>query len=118
MASFGDPSSPAFVQSLLIPSTPQAIICSNDLTAALLMQTLGMLGIRIPADLAIASFDDVRYATLLAVPLTTMRQPCRDLGVAAVETMLQRIAAPASPPRQVLLSAELIIRQSTTTKTR
>lgn len=114
-ARFGDPADRATVKQLLGAPAPDAIICSNDLTAAVLMQTLNDLRIRVPEDLAIAGFDDVRYATLLSVPLTTMRQPCRALGVVAVRTMLERLADPALPPRQINLPATLVVRRSTAT---
>ncbi|MEX0654390.1 MAG: GntR family transcriptional regulator [Phycisphaeraceae bacterium] len=112
-ARFGDPAEPAAVKALLARPTPDGIICSNDLTAAVLMQTLGDLDVRVPTDLAVAGFDDVRYATLLSVPLTTMRQPCQSLGTVAVRTMLERLAEPALPPRQISLPATLVVRRST-----
>lgn len=109
----GDPADADFVGSLLRPERPEAIICANDLTAAVLMRTLGDIGLSFPSDMALAGFDDVRYATLLSPPLTTMRQPCRSIGVVATQMMLERIRTPALPPRQVLLSAELVARRST-----
>jgi len=77
------------------------------------MQTLAGANFRVPRDVRIAGFDDVRYASLLSVPLTTMHQPCRELGRTAVATLLARIADPSLPPRQILLKAELITRAST-----
>ena len=49
----------------------------------------------------IAAFDDVKYASLIKTPLTTYRQPCLDIGTAAVETMVSRIQNPGdgSPGR-------------------
>jgi DNA-binding LacI/PurR family transcriptional regulator len=111
-AHFGEPTDVDFVRSILGPKAPEVVICSNDRTAALLIQTLSNLGMRLPKDIGVVGFDDVRYATLLAVPLTTIRQPCRDIGQAAVRVMQERIDNPSLPPRQVLLPAELIIRQS------
>ncbi|MDR3706955.1 MAG: GntR family transcriptional regulator [Capsulimonadaceae bacterium] len=112
-ARFGDPADPAFARSLLEPERPEAIVCSNDRTAALLMQTLASMDIRIPDDIAVAGFDDVRYATLLSVPLTTMRQPCRQIGSAAVQLMLSRLQQPELPARMVTLPATLVARRST-----
>ncbi|MDR3792820.1 MAG: GntR family transcriptional regulator [Terracidiphilus sp.] len=109
---FGDPSAPKFVQNALRLNCPDAIICSNDRTAAALIQTLSTLRISIPEDISIAAFDDVKYASLLGVPLTTMRQPCLQIGQAAVRAMRERIDSPDLPPRQILLSADLVIRQS------
>ena len=101
-----------FVGDLLQREQPDAIVCSNDFTAALLIQTLTALRVRLPHDLAIAGFDDVNYATLLAVPLTTIRQPFRDIGQVAVRVMRERLDNADMPARQVLLAGELIVRQS------
>jgi DNA-binding LacI/PurR family transcriptional regulator len=101
------------IKALLKDARPDAIVCANDQTAGVLMQTLNALGVRVPDKLRIAGFDDVRYATLLTVPLTTMHQPCRELGRAAVDTLLARLAHPELPPRQVLLHAPLMERAST-----
>jgi len=46
------------------------------------------------------------------VPLTTVRQPCREIGVAAVAAMLERVAAPEMPIRDILLDCTLVIRDS------
>ena len=108
---FGDPGDEQFVLSLL-KGKPDVIVCSNDLTAALLIQTLTSLGLRVPQDVGVAGFDDVHYATLLSTPLTTVRQPCDAIARAAVATTLSRIENPHLPPRQVLLAGELVVRQS------
>lgn len=112
-ARFGEPDDTAFVDNLLEEKRPDAIVCSNDRTAALLLQTLSSRGVRIPGDIAVAGFDDVRYASLLSAPLTTLHQPCRDLGRMAVELMASRLADPHLPARAVQLPAKLIIRAST-----
>jgi GntR family transcriptional regulator, arabinose operon transcriptional repressor len=91
---------------------PDGVVCANDYTAALVMQILGPLGIRIPSDLRIVGFDDVKYASLLPVPLTTLRQPCQEIGAAAVTAMLQRLSRPDTATRDILLPCELIVRQS------
>lgn len=93
---------------------PDAVICSNDATAAALLQTCARLGPAVVSrKMKFAGFDDVRYASLLTPPLTTMRQPCEALGVAAVETMLGRLRQPGMPARRVLLRAGLVARMST-----
>jgi DNA-binding LacI/PurR family transcriptional regulator len=91
---------------------PEAIVCANDRTAGHLMQTLLKLGVRIPEDVRIAGFDDVDYASMLPVPLTTIRQPCREIGEAALTTMLERIRQPELPARDILLACELVVRRS------
>lgn len=89
-----------------------ALMCANDHTAARVMQTLLQLGVKIPDDLRITGVDDVRYAELLPVPLTTFRQPCFDLGATAISAMLDRIRNPHLPPRSILLNGQLIVRRS------
>ncbi|QEG25166.1 GntR family transcriptional regulator [Mariniblastus fucicola] len=89
-----------------------AIICSNDRVAATLMQTLARLKISIPSDIRLIGFDDVTYAQLLTTPLTTIRQPCRDIAVVAFRAMADSIEKVVVPPRQYLLPAELIVRES------
>ena len=114
LAHFGDPLDKKFVQKMLAVAKPDAIVCSNDQTAALLMRTLTQLEWRIPEMIAVAGFDDVQYATMLSPSLTTIRQPCRELGRSAVKQLLERIEAPDLPARQILHSYELVIRESTT----
>jgi GntR family transcriptional regulator of arabinose operon len=108
----GDASDPKFIKSILKKDRPDAFVCANDLTAGNLMHTLLSLGQRIPEDIRIVGIDDVKYARLLPVPLTTMHQPCRDIGRIALAVMLDRIANPDLPPRDVLLRCELIVRKS------
>jgi GntR family transcriptional regulator of arabinose operon len=91
---------------------PDGIVCANDRTAAHLMQTLGALGHAVPRDLRLAGIDDVRYACLLPVPLTTLRQPCREIGATAMAAMLDRLAHPSLPPRDIALHGTLVVRQS------
>jgi GntR family transcriptional regulator, arabinose operon transcriptional repressor len=91
---------------------PDGFVCANDLTAAKLMHNLLQLGRRIPEDLRMVGINDVKYARFLPVPLTTLRQPCEQIGAAALNVMLERIQSPAAPIREVLLDCELVERQS------
>jgi DNA-binding LacI/PurR family transcriptional regulator len=108
----GDASDKKFIKSVLKKDRPDAFVCANDLTAGNLMHTLISLGHRIPEDIAIVGIDDVKYARLLPVPLTTLHQPCRDIGRMAIAVMLDRMANPDLPPRDVLLRCELVVRKS------
>ncbi len=108
----GDASDAAFVQDALKDGTIDAILCANDHTAANLMQTLIGLGVRIPEDIGIAGVDDVKYASLLPIPLTTFHQPCEEIGAAAMSAMLERINNLHLPPRSIRLNGTLIVRRS------
>jgi DNA-binding LacI/PurR family transcriptional regulator len=89
-----------------------ALVCANDRIAGTLMHSLLQRGVRIPAGVRIVGIDDVHYASLLPVPLTTVRQPCREIGETALRTMLERIDRPAMAARNVLLDCSLVIRRS------
>ncbi len=69
-----------FARHLIKASEPEAIICGNDYTAALVMRDLTRLGVRIPQEIRIVGIDDLKYASALSVPLTTIHQPCRAMG--------------------------------------
>lgn len=112
LVNFGDVSDPSFIKSVMRRQKPDAFVCANDLTAGNLMHTLLALKLRIPDDVRIVGIDDVKYARLLPVPLTTLHQPCRDIGRIAMTVMLDRIANPDLPARDVLLSCDLIVRKS------
>jgi DNA-binding LacI/PurR family transcriptional regulator len=107
-----DPSDAERISALLSEHRVDAILCANDNTAAQAMRTLLSLNVRIPEDIRIAGIDDVRYAGLLPVPLTTLHQPCLDIGAAAIAAMLDRMGNPALPARSILLNGHLVVRQS------
>ncbi len=107
----GEPTDEKFVRGIMA-SGATAIICANDLTAANLMRTLDALGYSIPQEIRVAGFDDVRYAELLHPALTTIHQPCVEIGNIAMQVMLERIENPKSPPRDILAQPNLIVRQS------
>ena len=107
-----DPSDPDAIRSLMVDRRPEAFVCANDRTASLLIPTLLRLGYSVPADVRIVGIDDLEYAKLLPVPLTTLRQPTRQLGDAALAAMLERVARTQLPTRDILLNCELIVRES------
>jgi GntR family transcriptional regulator of arabinose operon len=114
----GDPEDTVFVQQFVETLHADGVVCANDITAAKLMRTLTELGIRIPDQIRIVGVDDVKFANLVSVPLTTLHQPCRDMGVAALDAMLERIKHPQAPGRDILLNFKLIVRQSCGAKLR
>jgi DNA-binding LacI/PurR family transcriptional regulator len=90
----------------------EAFVCVNDRVAGQLMHVLLGRNIKVPEDVRLVGIDDVSYASLLPVPLTTVHQPAHEIGEAALRAMLDRIHSPHLPPREVLLDGELVIRQS------
>ena len=108
----GDPQNESYVRRMLDASRPEGLICANDLTAARLMQILLGFGVRIPEEIRIVGMDDIRYASLLPVPLTTIHQDCGGIGAVAMATMLQRLEHPELPIRDVLVPVRLVVRRS------
>jgi GntR family transcriptional regulator of arabinose operon len=91
---------------------PDAFVCATDRTAGRLMHSLIALNVRAPDEVRIVGIDDIPYASLLPVPLTTVHQPCHEIGRAAMAAMLGRIERPAMPARDVLLETTLVVRES------
>lgn len=116
LVNIGDVTDAKFIKGVMRKQKPDAFVCANDLTAGNLMHTLISLGLRIPEDVRIVGIDDVKYARLLPVPLTTLHQPCRDIGRIAITVMLDRIANPNLPARDILLGCDLIVRKSSGAK--
>jgi LacI family transcriptional regulator len=108
----GDPSEIKFVRGLTAGSQADALICANDFTAAVLLRSMQSIGIRAPKDFRVVGFDDVKYATLVSPPLTTVHQPCRDIAVIAFRTMLERLIEPSLPARSIYLTPHLVVRES------
>jgi GntR family transcriptional regulator, arabinose operon transcriptional repressor len=100
------------VESLWKQLRPDGLVCANDLTAARLMQSLLRLGCRVPEDVRMVGINDVKYASFLPVPLTSLRQPCHQIGEDAMRVMLDRIQAPEAPVKDVLLECKLVKRMS------
>ena len=100
----GDPTDLKFVRSFAQAHQLDAILCTSDHLAAQLLQSLTRLGIRVPQDLRLVGFDDVRFASLLTIPLTTMEQPCRDIAITAFNALRERLKNPTLPPRTLMLT--------------
>lgn len=107
-----EPDSPQLVEKLIGELHADGVVCGNDYTAALLMKNLLAKGIRIPEQIKITGVDNLKYAHLLSIPLTTLAQPCREIGIAALELMRFRLANPSASHRQILLDCQLIVRDS------
>lgn len=108
----GDPSDLKFVRSLVAGKQADAFVCANDYTAAVLIRSLESINVRVPRDVRVVGFDDVKYATLVSVPLTTVHQPCRDIAMLAFRAMLERIAEPSLPPHTFTITPSLVVRES------
>lgn len=95
-----------------VGSALDAIVCINDYTATGVLLALHDAGVQVPGDVAVTGFDDIEIAELLAVPLTTVRQPMAQLGAFAVGDLVDACETGEPMPHRVL-ATELVVRAST-----
>ncbi len=98
---------------LKTPPCPTAIFAMSDIVAMQALKAANLVGLRVPDDLSVASFDDVDIAAHLMVPLTTVAQDTYGLGRRAAELLIERIEGYNGPPRQQSMATQLRVRAST-----
>lgn len=86
---------------------PDALAGSNGLILLGLIEALREAHLRFPEQIALAGFDDLPWTRLVEPGITVIAQPTYDIGQAAIELLLQRIAHPAQSVRRVVLRGEL-----------
>jgi len=99
-------------QLLDLPSPPDAIFTANNLLTLGSLEKIHERGLKIPDDIAIVGFDDMYWAASLNPPLTAVRQHGVEIGKRAIELLYQRIEDPTRLPANLIISADLIVRQS------
>lgn len=94
---------------------PTAILCSNDMTAIGVMHEASNYGMRIPRDLSVIGFDDVRLAQFMIPPLTTIRMSQTELATIAFNALMNEMnrEGPGKGRTEYLLDTSLILRRST-----
>jgi DNA-binding LacI/PurR family transcriptional regulator len=104
----------AMEELLVLPSPPTAVCCYNDMSALGAMRTIRLHGLRIPEDISLVGFDDIFVSSYTQPPLTTVRQPMRQMGILAMESLYKLMSGQGSAIR-IKVASELIIRESTST---
>jgi DNA-binding LacI/PurR family transcriptional regulator len=97
---------------LCLPNPPTAVFCYNDMTALGVLRSIQAHGLRVPADISVIGFDDLFFASYTQPQLTTVRQPMRQMGRMAMESLLKLMSGQASA-ESIKVPAELIVREST-----
>jgi DNA-binding LacI/PurR family transcriptional regulator len=95
---------------------PGAILCSNDFAAIGFIHSLEKLGLKIPADVAVAGFDNLSQAMSFPRSITSIEQPIRDICYAALSLMTDRRNNPQKTASQMLFPGRLIIGDTTVCK--
>ncbi|KRB07564.1 LacI family DNA-binding transcriptional regulator [Lysobacter sp. Root690] len=97
---------------LLMDNPPTAIFAANDDMAAGTIRTASEMGLSIPGDVSVCGFDDTPISRQIYPPLTTVRQPTREMGRLATHELFKRIKAPDGG-QMITAGYELQLRQST-----
>lgn len=92
---------------------PTAVVTFNDQMAVGVLRGLTAAGLRVPADVSVAGFDDTVLAGLVLPNLTTVATPLRTIGHTAVTTVLSLLGGATAPPRPTAMPARLVVREST-----
>jgi LacI family transcriptional regulator, repressor for deo operon, udp, cdd, tsx, nupC, and nupG len=104
----------AATESLLnLTSPPTAIFASNDEMAFGAIRAARDAGLRVPEDISVAGFDDIRFAAFVDPPLTTVRQPGQEIGRRAMAHLIKILSGERVADRRMVLPTELIVRGST-----
>jgi GntR family transcriptional regulator of arabinose operon len=109
----GDGDDRSKLRQLISGFNPDAIACVNDMTAAKVMRSLLAEGVRIPGRIKLTGFDDTATASLLSVPLTTVRQSPEAMAFHAAAMMQHRIDRPHIPATTLSIACSLVLRAST-----
>lgn len=98
---------------LSLPNPPTAVFAANNVLAEGVWRAAADLGLEIPRDLSLVSFDDVPWMSMVRPGITAVAQDAVAMGQAAVTQLLERITSPTAPVRTVTLAASVRSRGST-----
>ncbi|MEG0049537.1 MAG: substrate-binding domain-containing protein, partial [Clostridia bacterium] len=90
---------------------PTALFCISDMLALGAIAGAQEMGFRVPEDVTVVGFDDVEHTTMFHPYVTTVAQPCFDIGRRAME-LLYELMNGRETPRQVVLPHSLMVRES------
>jgi DNA-binding LacI/PurR family transcriptional regulator len=94
-----------------IPFT--ALVVYNDISAVGAIRAIKETGLRVPEDISVVGFDDIREAAYHLPSLTTVRQPMRKIGAMAAEALIERLEGRNGHTDGILVEPELVVREST-----
>lgn len=101
------------VADLLGQSSPDAVVCANDLLAVAALKELAASGARVPEDVAVVGMDDTDAAELATPSLTSVDLGSAKRAKAAAKLLIRRIEDPQAPVRRLVIAPSLSVREST-----
>jgi len=102
----------ATLKMLDLAEPPDALFTVNSLIAEGAWQAIRERNLCIPDDIALVSFDETTWSSLVQPAITLIAQPTYEIGKTAAELLMQRIADPGRPTRKVILKGQLLVRGS------
>ncbi|MCW6005767.1 LacI family transcriptional regulator [Micromonospora sp. CPCC 205371] len=103
----------AATQLLTTTPRPTAIVAGADPIAVGALDAARALGLSVPGDVSVVGFDDLPQAALCTPPLTTVRQPLREMGRAGARALLSLVGGQPLPTDGIRLPTKLILRDTT-----
>jgi LacI family transcriptional regulator len=98
---------------LKMDEPPTAIFATNDYMAMGTYQAIVEEGKRVPEDIALIGFNDIEFAAMKGIELTTISQKKYEMGVLSVKTLVEKIEGErVGSPKEIILEPELIIRKT------
>lgn len=102
----------AATQLLAGNARPTAVFAANNVLAEGVWRAAKQLGLTIPDELSLVSFDDAPWMSMVAPGVTAIAQDVVTIGETAVDLLLERLAIPSAPARTVIVPARLVERES------
>ena len=99
-------------QLLSMKDRPDAIFAVSDVFAVAAIKAAKKLGLKVPGDIGVVGFDNTDISIISEPSLTTVKQPQFQLGFLASEMLLEKINNGDTPPKQIMLDVEIIVRES------
>lgn len=94
------------------PGRPDGFFCISDVLASAVVRATQELGLRVPQEVSVVGFDDVLLSSAMNPTITTVRQPCNQMGALATE-MLIKLLRGEERVNSIFLGTELVLREST-----
>lgn len=97
---------------LRLEPRPTAICCVSDILALSVISRAHDLGLRVPEDLSVTGIDDVDYTTMFHPHLTTVAQPCYEMGQVSLKILLRMLNGEQVSRTRTFLPHKLVLRES------
>ena len=88
------------------------LVCYNDLIALGALQACKTIGLKVPEQIKLIGFDDIRFANLSSPTLSTIRVDKFQLGRSMLQILLERIQTPGGSTKEIMIRPELVVRES------